>query len=143
MKKSAQILCAATSLLLLTGCYINKYGNICSITMPRVYCDDEVYKKLTNPGRMVDRWNLNGRTSQARLQDWMDCGGDPQGDYALAPLTNGEERTHLQENAEGRIKAYSIYRCMMKKNYEHTGQCTSSVMSDSPPCRARAGLPWE
>ena len=74
------------------------------------------------------------------MEDWVECGGSPWGSYTLAPLPNGKERTTLEYNADAGVKVDSIYRCMMKKNYEYTGQCTSSVMSDSPPCRARAGL---
>jgi len=131
------------SLFLLSGCYINKKGNICSLTMPAAYCDKEVYERLTNPGRMVDRWTFNGGTAQTRLQDWKDCGGDSLGDYWLAPLPNGEKRTEQQYRSDARMKVHSIYRCMMKKNYEYTDQCTSSVMEEAPPCLARAGRPWE
>ncbi|CAM4157541.1 hypothetical protein BOMU111920_13655 [Bordetella muralis] len=128
---------------LLTGCYVTRKGEICSITMPQIFCDKEVYERATKPGRMVDRWDLSGRTVHARLQDWMMCGGDSLGDYWLAPLPNGEERTLDQERAASRAKVHSIQRCMMKKHYVYTGQCTSSVARESPPCRARVGEPWQ
>lgn len=143
MKKLSQLSFVIVGLLLLTGCYINKKGHICSLTMPAYFCDKEAREKLMNPGRMVDRWTLNGGTAQTRLQDWTDCGGSSIGDYWLAPLPNGEKRTEQQYTSDARVKIHGIYRCMMKKHYEYTDQCTSSVMIESPPCLARAGKPWE
>lgn len=128
---------------LLTGCYVTRKGEICSITMPQILCDKETYEKAINPGRMVDRWDLGGRTAQARLHDWMACGGDSLGDYWLGPPLNGKDRTSDQERAESTAKVHSIERCMMKKRYVYTGQCASAIARESPPCRARVGEPWE
>lgn len=143
VKLLGQFISMSALAFLLTGCYVTRKGEICSITMPRILCDKEAYEKATSPGRMVDRWDLGDRTVQTRLHDWMDCGGSPPGDYWLAPLPNGEERTPDQERVAAREKVHSIQRCMLKKHYVYTGQCTTSIARESPPCRARAGEPWE
>lgn len=143
MKKSIQILFVAASTLFIGGCYIDKKGNICSLTMPRAYCDKEVYDQLTKPGRMVDRWNMNGVTVQGRLHDWLECGGSQDGDYWLGPLPDGQDGTSDQGRAAAKVKVHGIARCMMKKHYVYTGHCASIMEGSFPPCRARAGLPWE
>lgn len=144
MKKFVQSSCVIASVLLLGGCYVNKNGYICSLTLPEAYCDKEVYERLTNPGKMIDDWNLPGKTEQGRLQDWVACGGSSGGQYGLVPLPNGEARTTEQSNKEAGEKFDSIQRCMLKKDYEYIGQCYDNEVSRSlPACRARAGEPWE
>lgn len=138
-----RFMCMCVLAFSLAGCYVTRKGEICSITMPQIFCDREAYEKAIHPGRMVDHWDLSDRTVQARLQDWMTCGGNSWGDYSLAPLPNGKERTFDQEEAASKATVDSIERCMLKKDYVYTGQCTSSVAREFPSCRARAGEPWD
>lgn len=144
MKKLVRYLSVIASVLFLAGCYINSKGNICSLTLPAAYCDKEAYDRLTNPGKMIDDWSLSGTTEQARLQDWMACGGSSGGQYGLVPLPNGRRRTSEQSNAESKAEFYSIQRCMLRKKYEYIGRCLDNEISRAhPACRARAGEPWE
>jgi len=144
MRKFAQYSCLIASVLLLDGCYINKNGYICSLTLPEAYCDKEIYEKLTNPPAMIENWGLSGRTPSIRLQDWVACGGTTNGGYGLIPLPNGKRRTTEQIQSESKAEFYSIQRCMLRKHYDYIGPCFDNEISrENPPCRARAGLPWE
>ena len=144
MKRVALTLISVVSVSLLCGCYINKKGRICSLTMPAYFCDREARDLLMSEDKMIDGWGLGGRTESVRLTDWVECGGTWDGGYGLLNLPNGEYRTTEQIQTESRALFYQIQRCMLKKGYDYVGQCYDSDVSRAQPaCRARAGKPWE
>lgn len=144
MRAMLRIMVASNFLLLITGCYINSKGNICSLTMPQAYCDREAYERLTKPGKLIDDWSLSGRTKEIQLKDWRECGGSSEGHYGLVDLPDGKFRTKEQIFRESKELFYNIQRCMMRKNYDYIGPCLDTEISRAhPACRARRGENWE
>lgn len=133
MRVISRLILVFVFFLLVTGCYISRKGEICSITMPQAYCDREAYDRLTKPGTAMEDWSISGRTEDMRLMDWKKCGGADKGYYGLEPLLNGQERTAEQERRESGILFRQIQRCMLKKNYQYIGKCYDNEISRSHP----------
>jgi len=137
MKTIIRSLCVVVGVMFLGGCYISRNGYICYLTSPELYCDKELYERASNVSRLVDDWESAGHSEQERMRDWMSCGGGTDGSYLLAPLPSGKQRTTLQSNNDAQIVVHDIQRCMMRKHYRYTGQCTTSITRLYPPCQSR------
>ncbi len=124
-------------LLLVAGCYITRKGEICSITMPQAYCDRDLYNSVTKPGTTIEKWSLIGRTTEARLKDWMECGGTSGGRYGIEVFPDGESRTSKEIQRDSDDLSRQTQRCMLKKNYQYIGECYDNKISRSlPACGA-------
>ena len=128
---------ATVFLLMVSGCYITRKGEICSLTMPQAYCDRDLYNSVAKPGTVMEKWSLSGRTKETRLKDWKECGGMDGGYYGLRPLPDGQRRTDEQASKESSALFDEIQRCMLKKNYQYIGECYDNEVSRSlPACGA-------
>ncbi len=137
MRAMLRLTIASFLVLLATGCYITRKGEICSITMPQIYCDREAYDRLTKPGTAMQEWSLGDRSEDVRVKDWMECGGTSSGRYGLVALPNGKRRTGEQIRQESDALFKEIQRCMLKKNYQFIGECYDNDVSRSlPACGA-------
>jgi hypothetical protein len=97
---------------------------ICGPQTPLAYCDREAYQRLRHPIPNSDYWERQGMTGKIRRQDWMECGGMPDGGYS----------SDVQE----RNKLHRIERCMRdQKGYRYIGPCYDTEISKaSPACGA-------
>ena len=80
----------------------------------------------------IDYWNNTEVTTKEKLQDWMTCGGRPDGNYT--PSKRLPEET--DDFAASRRMYYKIQRCMIKKSYHYLGQCDNEMAKASPGCGA-------
>ena len=130
--------------LLLTACYINSKGRICSIAPLVAYCDYEEPDPSIPPRKMIDDWSLSGRTEEERLRDWWACGGDIDGIRHGFWAPNIDKLPSIEYFKE-RTKVHNAYqRCMLKRNYEYIGICPDNdLFRDDPVCLLRRGLPWD
>lgn len=118
MKRLLVILCAIS----LCGCGIGGMwmnGNLLNDGVPSV--------------APRDRWvGVEPVSETQRSNDWIECGGDYRGTtqnrFVKFP---GEEDESNNARAE---YANNVERCMLKKSYKYTGECTPSS-SQYPSCR--------
>lgn len=130
--------------LLLASCYVSTNGYLCGLNTPEIYCDKKIREKLLTPVRSIDKWSSGGKSEQARLQDWVECGGDWGGGNGILSAANGGPRTSEEIQAHSKASFDKIQRCMLKKQYEYIGPCYENDISrPQPGCRARRGEPWE
>jgi hypothetical protein len=62
-------------------------------------------------------WDKTEVTTDGKLQDWIDCGGSRDGNYAASVSD-----------------FYQIQRCMLQKGYLYTGKCDNEIMKATPSC---------
>ncbi len=81
----------------------------------------------------ISYWQKDGMTEKSRLNDWVACGGLPDGSFALdrkkrLPDENSDTfRTRLE---------FEFQRCLLQNSYRYTGNCTSAYMKARPLCGA-------
>lgn len=91
----------------------------------------ENYLKSIKP--YIVYWERAGTSEAMRLQDWQACGGDENGTFSwdsrktLPGETESAARTRLQ---------FEFQRCMIRKGYRYSGDCTSDYMKTRPLCGA-------
>ena len=94
----------------------------------RAYDD---YQKSIKP--YIAYWEKEGMTEEARMQDWLVCGGQKNGSFAwdsrkkIPDETDDYARTRLQ---------FEFQRCMLRAGYHYTGNCSSEDVKSQPLCGA-------
>ena len=64
----------------LTACTVGN-GMICGPQTPAAYCDRDAYQKLANPKSYGQYWTKPTMTTESWRQDWVECGGQANGQY--------------------------------------------------------------
>ena len=118
--------------LMLPGCYVHK-GRLCSITMPQIYCDEELYQRATNPSPLINDWFKSGVAEGGRLRDWVECGGSKNGWYY--PDSSPEDSIYEYQKLS-RAKHHQIQSCMLRKGYRYVGPCDTPTRKAWPGCVA-------
>ena len=104
--------------MLLTACVVGN-GRICGPQTPVAYCDKEALERMLHPKPLIDDWSKAGLVSKEKIQDWIECGGRRDGNYAASESDFDQ-----------------IQRCMLKKGYYYMGQCDNDIMKATPGCGA-------
>jgi len=118
MKRGIKLFFTMYISLLLTACVIGN-GHICGPQTATVYCDKAALGRLLHPKPLIDDWDKTGGISRERAQDWIECGGSRDGNYA-ASVNDFDQ----------------IQRCMLKKSYHYMGKCDNEIMIATPGCGA-------
>lgn len=116
----------------LTGCAIGN-GRICGPQTPLAYCDREAYQELLHPTPLSDYWEMAGISSEARRQEWVDCGGAENGRYVVPTEGFNDEEVM----GARRKKFDQLQICMLKRGYRYTGSCEGSIRHMYPACKAQ------
>lgn len=142
MKTTIRLFVASVLLLLVTGCYINKRGYLCGITLGEYMCDPVLDAWLSRGLLPIDTyWPLSNQTKETRKEDWVECGGSPYGYVDLKPLPDGQARTREQKNREWERLSGKVAICMQKKGYQYIPRCFS-LEDCGPPPPAPNGSSW-
>ncbi len=94
---------------------------------------DPFYKPYIKP--YIAYWTKEGITEESRLNDWVECGGLPDGSFAL------DRKKRLPEESSDIFRTrleFEFQRCMLRANYHYTGNCSSEHMKARPLCNS----PW-
>jgi len=78
-----------------------------------------------------DYWILPGGTKEARIQQWLECGGAENGRYHISPL--GFTSKEIKEASDKKFDQLQI--CMMRNGYRYVGSCEGEIRSAYPACR--------
>lgn len=81
----------------------------------------------------IDYWDKEGMTKESRLNDWIVCGGHPDGGFRLDrnKRTTDESIDTYQTRLE-----FEFQRCMIRSGYRYMGNCSSEYMKARPLCGA-------
>ncbi len=104
--------------ILLTACVIGN-GHICGPQTPVIYCDKEALEASNHPTPLIAYWDKTGIITENKTQDWVECGGSRDGNYAASESDFDQ-----------------IQRCMLKKSYHYMGKCDNEIMKATPGCGA-------
>jgi hypothetical protein len=92
---------------------------------------------LSPPEPYVRNFEKSNVTDEQRLQDWLNCGGLDDGNYAAGKILPGE--TSAQES---RRTNHALQHCMLDKSYQFTGACyDNEIGRNSPGCAGRELTP--
>jgi len=99
----------------LSACTIGNW-HICGPQTPAYYCDKEAYEKLMHPKGYGEYWEKPNMTKESWRQDWVGCGGQPDGTYGVDVPENSTTEV-IQDAARKRNKVLST--CMQSIGYEY------------------------
>ncbi|WP_241069305.1 hypothetical protein [Achromobacter insuavis] len=141
MKTTIRLFLSSILLLSVSGCYINKRGYLCGITLGEYMCDPVLSAWVEHKVLPMEMyWPFNGQTEETRWMDWKECGGDRNGDFHIKDenkLTVNDERYRRESEALfGELK-----RCMQKKGYQFVPPCYQ-LEKCGPPPPAPNGRSW-
>jgi len=117
----------------LTACTFGPNG-ICGPQTPVAYCDKDAYQRLVHPKPYIEYWEKPEMMTSKRQEDWVRCGGYPDGGFTL--LTKRILPGETNEVAYARLKL-DLQRCMIGNGYQYTGDCSSEYMKSQPLCGAK------
>ncbi len=89
------------------------------------------YQKSIKP--YIAYWEKPGITEESQLADWMACGGQPDGSFAL------DRKKRLPDESYDTFRTrleFEFQRCMIGSGYLYTGDCSSKYMQSRPLCGA-------
>lgn len=92
---------------------------------------DPFYKPDIKP--YISYWTKEEMTEESRLNNWVACGGLPNGSFAL------DRKKRLPEESSDIFRArleHDFERCMLRTGYRYTGNCSSEYMKSQPLCGA-------
>ena len=101
--------------VILCGCTIGN-GRICGPQTPRLYCDHDAYQRLMKTLPHSDRWERAGTTTEDRRIDWVECGGNQNGNYSSGP--DDPSKTTKENIDASREKLRRIGECMQSRGYQ-------------------------
>jgi len=89
------------------------------------------YQKSIKP--YLHYWEKPGMTQERRMQDWVACGGQGNGNFSLDTKKRlpGESSDAFRTRLE-----FEFQRCMIRSGYRYTGDCSSEYMKVRPLCDA-------
>lgn len=71
-------------------------------------------------------------TEEGRLQDWIACGGQENGNFGF--WTKQHQRPEeTDKETEDRVNV-EFQRCMLRKEYRYIGRCDSEYIKTRPLC---------
>jgi hypothetical protein len=121
----------------LGGCTVGNW-RICGPQTPAIYCDAKALNEMLNPRPSIDKWEKPGGSPSEKLADWIDCGGQPDGNFvpteAMQDVWRGLEET-------SKLSAYQLarvqfQRCVLGKGLRWTGLCEYESQKVWPVCGA-------
>jgi hypothetical protein len=77
--------------------------------------------------------------TEERKQDWMECGGQSNGDWGPSVKKTNEEKRPDEKGTDAAYERLSneFQRCILRRGYRYTGSCDSQVMRAKPACGAQ------
>ncbi|WP_334108806.1 hypothetical protein [Methylobacillus sp.] len=110
-------------LLLLSGCL---YGQC--LDGP---CALEREKMIKSIKPYIAYWTKEEMTEESRLRDWVNCGGQENGNFSL----DRKKRLPDESSDVFRMRLeHDFERCMLRIGYRYTGNCSSEYMKSQPLC---------
>ncbi|PWF20772.1 hypothetical protein DD235_16650 [Corticimicrobacter populi] len=97
-------------------------------------CSLERKRMLNSIKPYSDYWVKDGMTQESRLRDWVDCGGQSNGNFSLdrSKRIPGESSETFRTRLE-----FDFQVCMIRHGYHYTGDCSSEYMRSRPLCGSR------
>lgn len=96
-------------------------------------CALEREKIIQSIKAYIEYWDKPGMTAEKRLEDWVACGGNKDGNFVLdrRKMLPNEDPSAFRTKSE-----FHFQRCMIRGGYRYTGDCTSEYMKARPLCGA-------
>ncbi|MDS1140848.1 hypothetical protein RE432_10415 [Pusillimonas sp. SM2304] len=79
-----------------------------------------------------DYWVAKNEMTDRREEQWISCGGNKIGGYALTE----EDIRHFGPQRAGKVKFDELQYCMMKNGYRYTDTCVGEIPSQYPACQS-------
>lgn len=89
----------------------------------------------TKPKAYIDYWNKPGMTEDDRLQAWLACGGQRNGNFGYSTKKHqiaGETNSETEQRVENEFQI-----CMLRAGYDYTGNCSDPQMKVQPLCSSK------
>jgi hypothetical protein len=93
----------------------------------------EAYERRISPATShSDSWEKAGVSEEQQLDDWVACGGKKNGLFIPSYNRNSDG----DAGAFGAREDRKLQRCLIRKGYQFTGQCTHDMPKNEPACGA-------
>jgi len=110
MKKLVCLMSGLTTCVLLSSCSV-----LCQAGTGTCGMSKEDAQRLLNPKSYAQYWTKPATTTESWRQDWVECGGRPNGSYGSS-LPQGTKDAAVRADEE--TKKIKLDACMQSKGYQ-------------------------
>ena len=89
---------------------------------------EETYQRIYHPPRHVEYWEKPGMMPEKRMQDWVACGGDQNGNF----YSRQKEQLPGETDYQSYTRQYEAFkRCLISRGYHYAGK-NANLKTEAP-----------